>query len=75
MRSQGTNLYFILAGDGFISREEMKTFIQEIWKSLGDPRKSLTAAVDVVMRHMDRDKNGYVSKNEFRLHDNKLNQA
>lgn len=53
-------------GDGIISREELKTFIQEIWQTLGDPREALRAAVDVVMRHMDRDGNGYVSKHEFR---------
>lgn len=54
------------SGDGIISKEELKTFVQEIWQGLGDPREALRAAVDVVMRHMDRDGNGYVSKQEFR---------
>jgi len=49
-----------------ISKDELKTFVQEIWQNLGDPRDTLRSAVEVVMKHMDKDGNGYVSKNEFR---------
>ena len=44
----------------------MKTFVQGVFAALGDPRKRLAAAVDVMMRVMDTNKNGFIDKSEFK---------
>ncbi|KAH3839391.1 calmodulin-A-like [Dreissena polymorpha] len=53
-------------GDGTISKEEMKNYLINFVRSLGDPRERLEHAIDVMMKTMDINENGLIDKEEFR---------
>lgn len=44
----------------------MKQFVEEMFAILGDPRARLAAALDVLMKTIDKDGNGLVDKEEFK---------
>ncbi|KAL4229682.1 Calcium-dependent protein kinase [Mactra antiquata] len=54
-------------GDGVVSRDEFKTYVQEMIEILKDPVKLMAHAIDVMFKACDLDKNGLISKNEFRI--------
>lgn len=49
-----------------ITKDELKVFVEEVFALLGDPKARLMAALDVMMKGMDKDANGLIDKEEFK---------